>query len=201
MKTKKRVFSPAGSILPVALYNGKLFFLFGKENDLEDSAKGWSDFGGGCENNDLPIDTAIREAAEEMTGFLGQENDIRKMVNHMGTYNITVGTYHVHILVIQYDEKLPFYYNNNHAFLWNKMDKKLLNKTKLFEKIEMKWFSVDEMKTHKSSFRGFYQKIVDEILLHIPKIKKMVVSKTKTKKTKLKKLFKTKTIKIKMKGG
>ncbi len=201
MKTKKKVFPPAGSILPVALYNGKLFFLFGKENDLEDSAKGWSDFGGGCENNDLPIDTAIREAAEEMTGFLGQENDIRKMVNHMGTYNITVGTYHVHILVIQYDEKLPFYYNNNHAFLWNKMDKTLLNKTKLFEKIEMKWFTVDEMKTHKSSFRGFYQKIVDEILSQIPKIKKMVVSKTKTKKTKLNKLFKTKTIKIKMKGG
>lgn len=202
MKSKKKVYPPAGSILPVALYNGKLYFLFGKENDLEDSASGWSDFGGGVENNDLPIDTAIREAAEEMTGFLGLEKDIREMIRKMGgTYNIVVNTYHVHILLVQYDEKLPFYYNNNHSFLWNNMDKELLNKTKLFEKIEIKWFTVDEMKTHKSAFRGFYQKIVDEILRHLPKIKKMVKSKSQTKKTKLKKLFKPKTIKIKMKGG
>lgn len=36
----------AGSILPVTIHNGKLYFLFGKESPMEDSAKGWSDFGG-----------------------------------------------------------------------------------------------------------------------------------------------------------
>ena len=37
----------AGSILPVAYYKNKLYFLFGKENPMEDSSKGFSDFGGG----------------------------------------------------------------------------------------------------------------------------------------------------------
>ena len=42
----------AGSILPVAMENGKLYFLFGKENPMENSAKGFSDFGGRIEKND-----------------------------------------------------------------------------------------------------------------------------------------------------
>ena len=36
----------ASSLLPVTIYKGKLYFLFGKENELEDSAKVFSDFGG-----------------------------------------------------------------------------------------------------------------------------------------------------------
>ena len=44
----------AGSILPVCIYKNKLYFLFGKENNNEKDAKGWSDFGGGCESNETP---------------------------------------------------------------------------------------------------------------------------------------------------
>ena len=36
----------AASILPITIHNNQLHFLFGKENSMEDSAKGWSDFGG-----------------------------------------------------------------------------------------------------------------------------------------------------------
>ena len=32
------------SILPVTIHNGNLYFLFGKENEKEQSAKGFSDF-------------------------------------------------------------------------------------------------------------------------------------------------------------
>ena len=202
-KTKKiRGAGEAGSILPVALHKGNIYFLFGKENSLEDSAKGWSDFGGGGENNDLPIDTAIREAAEESTGFLGNEDDIRKMVDKMGTYPFQIGTYHVHILLIPYDENLPTYYNNNHLFLWDKMDNKLLNETKLFEKIQIKWFSIKDMKKEKKEFRSFYQKIVDEIILHLPNIKKYINKNSGKIISKTKKIKAIKTIKSrKMKGG
>ena len=31
----------AGSVLPVTIHKGQLLFLFGKENDMEDSAKGF----------------------------------------------------------------------------------------------------------------------------------------------------------------
>ena len=60
----------AGSILPVALHKGKLHFLFGKENPMEDSAKGFSDFGGRVDAGETPFTAALREGSEELTGFL-----------------------------------------------------------------------------------------------------------------------------------
>ena len=40
------------SILPVSIHNEKIYFLFGKETELEQSAKGFSDFGGGIEKGE-----------------------------------------------------------------------------------------------------------------------------------------------------
>jgi hypothetical protein len=71
---------------------------------------------------------------------------------------------------MQFDENLPKYYNQNHRFLWEKMDSKLLNESKLFEKIEIDWFSVDEMKRRKKEFRNFYQEIIDLFLKDIKNI-------------------------------
>ena len=53
----------AGSILPIAIYKNQLYFLFGKENPLEDSAKGWSDFGGKMEPGETPYKAAMREGS------------------------------------------------------------------------------------------------------------------------------------------
>ena len=66
----------AGSILPVTIYKNQLYFLFGKENPMENSSKGWSDFGGGLEHGETPYITALREGSEELTGFLGKSSDI-----------------------------------------------------------------------------------------------------------------------------
>ena len=71
---------PGSSILPVAIHKGKLYFLFGKENSLEDSAPGFSDFGGGIESGETAYQTAIREGSEELTGFLGTPFQIRKHI-------------------------------------------------------------------------------------------------------------------------
>lgn len=162
----------AGSILPIVFHKGRLFFLFGKENPLEDSAKGWSDFGGGVENNDSPLATAIRECSEELTGFLGNPSQIKRLVDK-GFYKLSHNDYHVHIVLLpEYDPMLPVYYNNNHSFLWNRMDKKLLNDTRLFEKIEVRWFSENELRTKRPLFRPFYRQIVDLIRNDIPRIKK-----------------------------
>jgi 8-oxo-dGTP pyrophosphatase MutT (NUDIX family) len=163
----------ASSILPVALHKGKLYFLFGKENEMEDSAKGFSDFGGGVEEGESIMETAFREGSEELCGFLGDEESIRCMLKR-GIYQLVHNNYHVHIFLMEYDENLPRYFTNHHKFLWDRMDKHLLNDSKLFEKQELKWFSVAEMKTMKSVFRGFYQEIVDLILSHIKKIKAFI---------------------------
>ena len=151
----------AGSILPVTIHKNKLYFLFGKENSMEDSAKGWSDFGGGCENNETPFKTALREGGEELTGFLGDAKNIHQLIKQAGgTYHIVHNDYNVHIFFIEYDENLPRYYNQNHRFLWERMNHTVLNESKLFEKIEIGWFSIADMKRRKREFRKFYQEIV-----------------------------------------
>jgi 8-oxo-dGTP pyrophosphatase MutT (NUDIX family) len=152
----------AASILPVSIYKNKLYFLFGKENSMEDSAKGWSDFGGRCDKGETLYQTAIREGSEELTGFLGNNKELSNLIKQNGgTLKMKHNEYHIHIFFLPYDDNLPKYYNYNHKFLWEKMDKKLLNKTKLFEKIEIKWFSVDDLVKQRKVFRNFYQEITD----------------------------------------
>ena len=51
--------------------------MFGKENQYADTP-GWADFGGGTDNNESYLETAIREGVEETTGFLGNEKDMRR---------------------------------------------------------------------------------------------------------------------------
>jgi 8-oxo-dGTP pyrophosphatase MutT (NUDIX family) len=170
----------AGSILPISIYQNKLYFLFGKENPLEDSAKGWSDFGGGVENGETPYQTALREGGEELTGFLGDGIEIKKLIKkNGGIYKLVNKTYHIHMFFLEYDENLPKYYNQNHRFLWDRMNNTLLSETKLFEKIEIGWFSIDEIKRRKKEFRSFYQEIVDDILLNIENIEKFIMKKSK----------------------
>ena len=151
------------SILPACFYNGQLYFLFGKENELADTP-GWSDFGGGVEPGENELDTALREGGEELTGFLGGADQLRKLSKSV--HIVKTPSYIVHIIHLSYEthKMLPEYYNNNHRFLWERMDKQLLNDTKLFEKIEVGWFTVEDMIARRGEFRNFYQEIVDKIL-------------------------------------
>jgi len=152
----------AGSILPVTIHNDKLYFLFGKENPSEKSAKGWSDFGGRLENKETPFEGATREGSEELSGFLGNKSQLKTLIRkNGGIYKLKHNNYHIHLFFIDYDENLPKYFNQNHHFLWDNMEHDVLNKSKLFEKIEIKWFSVADMKKSRRSFRNFYQYITD----------------------------------------
>jgi NUDIX domain len=156
------------SILPVTIHNNKIMFLFGKERDIDENP-GWSDFGGGTDANETFLQTAIREGGEELTGFLGNDSDIRKMLIKYGTYNIDYksegySTYRCHIFPMKYDPMLPHYYNNNQQFLQKRLDKKIIRDTKIFEKTQIKWFTFDEIKKHHAEFRSFYKNIVHLIL-------------------------------------
>lgn len=156
------------SILPVTLHNGKIYFLFGKERAIDENP-GWSDFGGGTDKGETFLQTAIREGGEELTGFLGSDKDVRKMLSKYGTYNIDYksegySTYRCHIFPMDYDPLLPHYYNNNQAFLQKRLDPKVIRDTKIFEKTQIKWFSFDDINKHHSEFRSFYKNIVHLIL-------------------------------------
>ena len=184
----------ASSVLPTSIHNNKLYFLFGKENKYEKSAPGFSDFGGGIDNNDSFFNTAVREAGEEITGFLGNEKEIRILLKKHGTYNIDYNmdhdkTYRVHIFPYEYDEKLPFYYNNNQKFLQKHLDPSVIKSTKIFEKAEIRWVCVDDIMKMRPQFRHFYRNIVD--MIHEQKHEILnFIKKTHSKTTKKKTLKK-----------
>jgi len=187
-----------GSILPVTIHNGQIYFLFGKERDIDENP-GWSDFGGGTDKGETFIQTAIREGGEELTGFLGSDSDIRKMLNKYGTYNIdykseSYTTYRCHIFPMEYNHLLPYYYNNNQRFLQKHLDPKIITNTKIFEKTQIKWFSFNDIKKHHNEFRSFYKNIVHLILGNQSAIEEFVrtkLGKTQTKTIKRNKYRKT----------
>ena len=158
-------------ILPITrCSDGKIYFLFGKENKYEDSASGWSDFGGGTDNNETFFQTACREGSEELTGFLGSSSDIAHLLKRgIKTIDYTEpsgkhGTYRTHLVPIKYDPMLPYYYNNNQRFLQKHLDPKIIQSTKIFEKAEIRWICIDHLKKMRKQFRSFFQHIIDEIL-------------------------------------
>ena len=176
-----------GSILPVTIHNNKIYFLFGKERDIDENP-GWSDFGGGTDKGETFIQTAVREGGEELTGFLGTGNDLKKMLQKYGTYNIDYksqgySTYRCHIFPMDYDRMLPHYYNNNQVFLQKHLDAEIIKNTKIFEKTQIKWFSFDDIKTHHNEFRSFYKNIVQMIIDNRLAIEKFVRSKNTFKKS------------------
>ena len=173
-------------ILPTTIHNGKLYFLFGKEGKFEDSAPGFSDFGGGTDNNESYFETAVREAGEELTGFLGDDADIRKMLKKSGTFNIDYTantghkTYRMHIFPFPYDESLTHYYNNNQRFLQKNLPDEVFKTTKIFEKAEIRWICIDDLPKMRPQFRSYFQNIVDMILQQKNAIKKFVKNGRKT---------------------
>lgn len=167
-------------ILPTTIHNNKLYFLFGKENKYEQSAPGFSDFGGGTDNKETFFETAVREAGEELTGFLGDDKDVISLLKKYGTYNIDYKPkdghkpYRMHIFPYNYDPLLPFYYNNNQRFLQKRLDPEVIKKSKIFEKAEIRWICVDDIVGMRSQFRSYFQNIVDMIYNQKTSIRKFM---------------------------
>jgi hypothetical protein len=65
---------------------------------------------------------------------------------------------------MEYDEILPYYYNNNQQFLQKRLDPKIIRDTKIFEKTQIKWFTFDDIKKQHEEFRSFYKNIIHLIL-------------------------------------
>jgi len=155
-------------ILPTAIHNGKLFFLFGKENKYETSAPGFSDFGGGTDHQESFLETAVREAGEELTGFLGTPIEIRKMLKK-GTFiidNMSEGhnTYRMYIFFYPFNPWLPHFYNNNQLFLQKHLPAQIIKTTKIFEKERIEWICIDELHKRRPQFRHYFRSIVDQII-------------------------------------
>jgi hypothetical protein len=100
---------------------------------------------------------------------------------------------------MNYDELLPLYYNNNQRFLQKRLDPKVIKKSKIFEKAEIKWVHVNDLKKMRPQFRSYFQNIIDIILSQkesiknfIEKTPKKISKKTQKQKIKLNKTYRKK---------
>jgi len=169
-----------GGVLPISVKNNKIYFLFGKENKYNDTP-GWADFGGGTEKQETILDGAVREAWEESTGFLGSKEEIKKKIlKCKKTYRYD--RYITFLMPIEYDEKMIYYFNNNHKCIEKNLDPKIIKNTYIFEKDELRWFSFDEIEKDINSFRSFYQNMIKVLLQNKKEIKKLFIKRNKTKK-------------------
>lgn len=172
--------------LPVALHNGKLWFLFGEERQRpKETAKGWADFGGGPEKGETNIDTAAREGSEELSGLLGNKSKIRKMLTSKKKVLIKAKdiVYTTFVVPIDYSSDIVTHFNNQADFIKKYIPTNVLHKSVIYEKSCIKWYSIEDMKNERSKFRNFYRHIIDEIVENEDKIKKLFTSsKKKTRK-------------------
>ena len=168
-KDKKRK-KMGGGIMPVALRNGVLVVLLGRERE----EKLWADFGGGGENNETPFMTAIREGGEELNGYLGTGKHLSTLVRKNKLTEIMNGdkygnSYVSYLFNVSYSKDLPHYFNNNDLFIREKIPYEIERSKKthngLFEKDEIKWFSVEDIKRNISKFRAHLVPIMEEVIL------------------------------------
>ena len=150
-------------ILPVAIHKKQLYFLFGRENQYNDTP-GWSDFGGGIEPGETILETNLREIEEETCGFISRQ-EIIESIHQYGSMTFTMSPngkkYITTIVKIPYDEKLPEYFNKSRATI-EKYIPKITKTSVIFEKDKMKWFTLDEMKPY--IFRRFYHIMIQKLI-------------------------------------
>jgi NUDIX domain len=203
-------------VILVALYNNEVYYLFGKECSMErDKNCDWGDFGGSRKSGEDLLDTTTREGAEELNGFFGSKNDFQKYILKNKVDEIAYDQRYTYLVKADYDEKLPYYFKNNHKFISDYLKGHVNNPTNgLFEKSEVRWFSVNDLKREKNIFRKYFQNIINIIIYKnsktLSKLKKLCRGRCRTPKItrvkfstsdmvkceRIKKQYKSKTRKI-----
>ena len=158
-------------VIPVALHKNKVYYLFGKEGSMErDKNCHWGDFGGGAKTGEDLLDTTTREGAEELNGFFGSKHDFEKYILKNKVDEIAYDKRYTYLVRADYDEKLPYYFNNNYKFICEYLKGHVQHPTNgLFEKSEIRWFTIDELKRERNIFRDYFRNIIDIIIYNHPK--------------------------------
>ena len=146
----KQNWSSAG-IIPISVYNNKLYVLLGRESKGIDKGK-YDAFGGSSEVKDKTAkDTAVRECYEESMGFFGSCDYIKKnsklLIPDLDTD---------FILKVEYQPNtLPKLFNDVYKYMKCGVIKV---KKGYLEKDNIRWFPVSK-KQNTNNFRKYFKKI------------------------------------------
>ena len=149
-----------GGILPCAVHNGQLFFLLGKERGRRG---GWSDFGGSREGTETPRQTAIREGAEELDGFLGVGQVLSDRVRDNHLLTVRIRGFSTYVFQIPYDPYLPDYFAGCSALMKKSLPQHI-GKKGLFEKAAIAWYTEDQLRASYAVLRPFYREVARTVL-------------------------------------
>jgi hypothetical protein len=169
-----------GGVIPVAMHGGKLHFLFGQENDvIKDASKDqdWGDFGGGSKPGESETDTCVREGAEELNGFFGNKRDFRALLLKNQLLKLTYDTRVTQLMRVDYDERLPFYFNNNYRFIKETSNLRAIAAhpdNGYFEKSHVRWFTLEDLKRERGAFREYFRNFLDMIQYRAPEIRRLM---------------------------
>ena len=95
----------------------------------------------------------------------GVANMIKRLIKENLVTSLNHDRYTTFLFEIEYDENLPYYFNNNYKFLKSHVNKLVRHATNgLFEKSVIKWMTFDDLRNERSSFRSYYRNVVDVIL-------------------------------------
>jgi 8-oxo-dGTP pyrophosphatase MutT (NUDIX family) len=150
-----------GGVLPVSFHKGEMLFLFGQEyEELK-----WSDFGGTPNPGESYLQTAVREGSEELNGMLGTSTDIHHLIKTQLLFELELDNHKTFLVQVPYEPYLPLYFNNQYRFI-KKQFPQFVGRNGVFEKKQIKWFSLAEIKKNRHLFRPFYRLFTDEIILN-----------------------------------
>jgi 8-oxo-dGTP pyrophosphatase MutT (NUDIX family) len=155
-------------ILPIAIKDKKVFFLFGRETVdqvFRDAGK-WSDFGGSIEKGEKLEDVAIREGWEETSGILGNQKTVKELVEKKTIQKITNGTYTTFLVAIDYNNKLPSIFDKTYKNIKKNKPELIQEHNGLYEKDKIKWIEVDNLHKHKKIFRPWYLSILNKAITY-----------------------------------
>lgn len=148
-------------VLPVAIHQGQLYFLFGEEFDEHK----WIDFGGGAKSGESTLQNAVREGCEELNGFFGSCNEFKQLIKTHLVLTLNLETYTTLIVQVAYDPNLPFYFNNHHKFIKTHLPH-LVGKNGLFEKRQIQWMTYKDMQQKRLQFRHYYRPMLEQLKEH-----------------------------------
>ena len=160
-------------ILPMAKHDGELYFLFGRERRYPKwrDSKLWSDFGGAIDKGETKMDAAIREGYEEMNGFLGSIEDMKRLMHEKLVTVISSTNYATFIVEIDYSEELANKFATLYDDIYKNDRNKLLKRDGMYEKDMAKWVSYKELQELKKESRVFYKKNISYIIKYFKYIK------------------------------
>lgn len=178
-------------ILPITMRDGTWWVLMGKQRNTGKKGKStidadeengvWSDFGGKREGKETMLEGAARECAEEMMGVIGIPLDV---INWMLTgreideepYKLEIRdcktksvSYTSYLVTCEWDEGQRWMntFNKQRRMMEMSLPKDVIDENSIFEKIEIKWFSVVDMcrdwEIFQKKLRPFYVYVIRQL--------------------------------------